>query len=71
MSYCSYNKLQLHRVLIYSPTCMGAGKRLYSRSSGVYSKLSLHCWAWEEGGLGEKHIKYINREKKMITGTMF
>lgn len=44
---------------------MGAGKRPYSCSSGVYSILSLHNrWAWE-GGLGKKNIKYnVNTNKK-------
>lgn len=67
-----YNHLQqcLHIYIIYSPTCMGAGKRLYSCSSGVYSILSLQsCWAWE-GGLGKKCIKCINK-KPDITETMF
>lgn len=49
---------------------MGAGKRLYSFSPGVYSMFSLQFfWVWE-GGLGKMHNKYLNKQtknKKQIT----
>lgn len=49
---------------------MGAGKRVYSFSPGVYSMFSLQFfWVWE-GGLGKMHNKYLNKQtknKKQIT----
>lgn len=43
---------------------MGAGKRLYSFSPGVYSMFSLQFfWVWE-GGLGKMHNKYLNKQTK-------